>query len=95
MLGIGRLPPLRLDTVTPERRSPKPAGRRSVYFPQPGKRVATDVYRGADLVSGHEFRGPAIIEETTTSVVVAPGDVCSVDALGNYLIRFEGSGVHR
>jgi N-methylhydantoinase A len=95
VLGIGRLPPLRLDTVTPERRSPKPAGRRSVYFPQPGKRVATDVYRGADLVSGHEFRGPAIIEETTTSVVVAPGDVCSVDALGNYLIRFEGSGVHR
>ena len=51
----------------------------------------TRIYHGTDLKPGATFHGPAIIEETTTSVVVAPGDVCSVDAFTNYVIRTEES----
>ena len=92
VVGIGRLPRVRLSTFPIKSNTPKPAGERSVYFAQPRARIPTHVYRGTDLTAGAEVRGPAIIEETTTSVVVAPGDICSVDALGNYVLRFEGSG---
>jgi N-methylhydantoinase A len=92
VVGIGRLPRVRLNAHPLTAGSPKPAAERAVYFAQPRGRVATHVYRGVDLAPGAEFRGPAIVEESTTSVLVAPGDVCSVDGLGNYIIRPEGCG---
>jgi N-methylhydantoinase A len=94
VVGIGRLPHLRLSLFPLGRGPPEPAESRAVYFGEACARVPTDVYRGASLSAGHELRGPAIIEETTTCVVVAPGDTCSVDALGNYLIRLEGGAAH-
>jgi N-methylhydantoinase A len=94
VVGIGRLPRLRLSTFAPGRDTPEPAEKRAVYFGAAGTRIPTDIYRGASLAAGHELRGPAIIEETTTCVVVAPGDICRVDALGNYLIRLEGSAAN-
>lgn len=87
LVGIGRLPRVRLNTYPLVVSTPKPAADRLVYFAQARGRISTHVYRGTDLAPGAEFRGPAIIEESTTSVVVAPGDVCKVDALGNFLIR--------
>lgn len=44
----------------------------------------TSVYRGAKLVPGHEIVGPAIIEETFTTIVVYPGWKCQVDDAGDY-----------
>jgi N-methylhydantoinase A len=90
VIGIGRLPHLRLSAFPLGRGTPEPAERRGVYFSEVRARIPTAIYRGASLAAGHELRGPAIIEETTTCVVVAPGDTCSVDVLGNYLIRPEG-----
>jgi len=49
----------------------------------------TRIYRGSHLDPGASLQGPAIIEEITTSVVVGPGDSCTVDRLGNYIIRPE------
>lgn len=92
VVGIGRLPRVRLNTYPLVASAPKPAGERLVYFAQSRGRVPTHVYKGADLAPGAEFRGPAIIEESTTSVVVAPGDVCKVDAVDNFLIRPESDG---
>ena len=94
VVGIGRLPHLRLSPFPLGQDTPEPAERRAVYFAEARSRVPTDIYTGVSLSAGHELRGPAIIEETTTCVVVAPGDTCSVDALGNYLIRFEGGAAH-
>ncbi|GAB5450226.1 MAG: hydantoinase/oxoprolinase family protein [Halioglobus sp.] len=45
---------------------------------------ATDIYRGADLVPGSEVPGPAIIEETFTTIVVYPGWHALVDDAGDY-----------
>lgn len=90
-VGIGRLPRVRLNTHAFNASAPEPATERLVYFPQTRGRIATRIYHGTNLKPGATFHGPAIIEETTTSVVVAPGDVCSVDALTNYVIRTEDS----
>src|SRR5262249_41648319 len=44
----------------------------------------TDIFRGADLEPGHEVLGPAIIEETFTTIVVYPGWKAHVDDSGDY-----------
>lgn len=45
---------------------------------------ATDVYHGEVLQPGHCVAGPAIIEESFTTIVVYPGWRCRVDDAGDY-----------
>jgi N-methylhydantoinase A len=45
---------------------------------------ATDIYRGADLAPGHYITGPAIIEESFTTIVVYPGWNAQLDDAGDY-----------
>jgi N-methylhydantoinase A len=45
---------------------------------------ATAIYLGADLKPGHRVPGPAIIEETFTTIVVYPGWQAAVDDAGDY-----------
>jgi N-methylhydantoinase A len=48
----------------------------------------TDVYRGADLLPGHEIVGPVIVEESFTTIVVYPDWKLLVDDAGDYeLVR--------
>ena len=44
----------------------------------------TDIFRGADLKPGHQITGPAIIEESFTTIVVYPGWTACVDDAGDY-----------
>jgi N-methylhydantoinase A len=44
----------------------------------------TNVFRGSDLKPGHEIVGPAIIEETFTTIVVYPRWKAHVDDAGDY-----------
>ncbi|TAK98459.1 MAG: hydantoinase/oxoprolinase family protein [Rhodospirillaceae bacterium] len=44
----------------------------------------TDVFLGSNLKPGHEVVGPAIIEETFTTIVVYPGWKAQVDDAGDY-----------
>lgn len=44
----------------------------------------TDIYRGADLTPGHRIVGPAIIEESFTTIVVYPRWQAVVDDAGDY-----------
>ncbi len=44
----------------------------------------TDIFTGSDLKPGHQVRGPAIIEETFTTIVVYPGWQATVDDAGDY-----------
>lgn len=44
----------------------------------------TDVFAGSELEPGHEVIGPAIIEETFTTIVVSPGWRALVDDAGDY-----------
>jgi N-methylhydantoinase A len=58
--------------------------RRSCWFD--GREVDTPVYDGSRLLAGSRFGGPAIIEETTTTVVIPAGYVCHVDQWKNYIL---------
>jgi N-methylhydantoinase A len=51
-----------------------------------GAEVDTPVYDGEKMLAGNVISGPAIIEETTTTVVVPDAYVCSVDKYKNYVL---------
>jgi N-methylhydantoinase A len=46
----------------------------------------TPVYDGTRLACGHRVEGPAIIEETLTTVVIPASYVCAVDSVKNYIL---------
>lgn len=48
-------------------------GRRPVYFPEEGGYVGTQVLDRAHLVANTEYRGPAIVEERESTLVIGPG----------------------
>jgi N-methylhydantoinase A len=82
-----------VDKLKPERRpiTEKKAedaikGTREVDFIEFGIHKAT-IYNGDALESGMIFTGPAIIEESGTTVVIPPGLPCNVDDYGNYCIQ--------
>ena len=64
--------------------------RRSCWFD--GREVDTPVYDGMQLLAGCRFSGPAIIEETTTTVVIPASFTCTVDQWKNYLLTRVGKG---
>jgi N-methylhydantoinase A len=49
--------------------------------------VDTPVHSGPALAPGAEIRGPALIEEPFTVVVVPPGTTARLDDLGNYVLE--------
>jgi len=50
----------------------------------------TDIFTGSELRPGHEVAGPAIIEETFTTIVVYPGWKAHVDDAGDYELTRAG-----
>ncbi|MEM9255344.1 MAG: hydantoinase/oxoprolinase family protein [Pseudomonadota bacterium] len=50
--------------------------------------AATPIYLGTDLTPGHEVPGPAIIEETFTTIVVYPGWHAVLDDAGDYELSY-------
>ena len=65
--------------------------RRSVDYALEGVHEA-DIYDGAKLAPGMRFRGPAIIEESGTTVVVHPDNRVEIDGYGNVHIELDGEG---
>lgn len=61
-------------------------GKREVDFVEAGIHQAT-IYDGVALEPGMSFAGPAIIEESGTTVVIPPGLPCHVDDYGNYFVQ--------
>jgi N-methylhydantoinase A len=61
-------------------------GVREVDYVESGLQQST-IYNGDALEPGMRFVGPAIIEESGTTVVIPPGLPCQVDDYGNYCIQ--------
>jgi N-methylhydantoinase A len=51
-----------------------------------GRDIDTPIYDGEKVLAGNIVAGPAIIEETTTTVVIPESYVCSVDKYKNYVL---------
>jgi len=63
---------------------PVASARRPVYF---GAWHDTPIYQRSALGPGMSFNGPAIVEQTDTTVVIEPDMKASVDERGNLLVK--------
>jgi N-methylhydantoinase A len=52
-----------------------------------GKRIDTPIYDGGLLLAGNVIDGPAIVEESTTTIVIPEGFRCTLDESKNYVLR--------
>jgi N-methylhydantoinase A len=83
--GIGPIRKPSLQKVTPGRGAEAGrTGTRPVYFEQEWTDAA--VYDRARLGAGDEVRGPAVLEEFSSTVPLHPGFAARVDAHGNLLV---------
>jgi len=62
-------------------------GTRSCLYDGIPGRVDTPVYDWDRLEPGHRLSGPALVDDRTTTVLVAPEFSCEVDAYRNLLLR--------
>ena len=76
------------DTIAPEALT----GHRDIYWAEERKIVSTPIYDGYRLVAGNSLDGPTVVETTTTSIVIHPGQRISVDSMGNYVIDSDVTG---
>jgi N-methylhydantoinase A len=65
---------------------------RKIYIPGEKGYRSCPVYDRDKLYQGFKTRGPAVVEEKTSSTVALPGDVIEVDGLGNLVITLEERG---
>ncbi len=63
-------------------------GEREVDYALEGKHMAT-IYNGEKLVPGMAFSGPAVIEDSGSTVVIHPSNAVSIDAYSNIHIMLE------
>jgi len=67
-------------------------GYRQAVFSADGKAIKTPIYDGTPLGAGATIKGPAVIEEVTTTIVIEPGWTAVLDASGSYLITRDKKG---
>jgi N-methylhydantoinase A len=85
--AIGKLPETDFPPAKIASGLPVRSGARKAYFRELGGMVDTPIYKGEDLKPGNHISAPAIIEETTTTILVMPGCKASITKYGNYLIE--------
>lgn len=78
------------DTAPAEWTRREATATRPVFFDDGAAAVAAGVYDGRQLRAGDVLAGPAVVEETTTTLVVAPGEEVRVDRFGNYRLTRVG-----
>jgi N-methylhydantoinase A len=61
-------------------------GRRKAIFAADGKLIDTPIYDGSKFGAGATIKGPAIIEEVTTTIVIEPRWSARLDVSGSYLM---------
>ncbi|MCF4098627.1 MULTISPECIES: hydantoinase/oxoprolinase family protein [Maritalea] len=66
---------------------PQPVGTREVWMPEAEGLVTSPVYQRDDLQFGHEFQGPAVVEQMDTTTLILPGMRARVDAYLNLILE--------
>ena len=87
--GIGKLT-LRREKSGPPDAQAALKGRRIVDYALEGCHEAA-IYDGAQLMPGMRFEGPAIVEDSGTTVVVHPQNRVEIDPFRNIIIKLESA----
>jgi N-methylhydantoinase A len=66
------------------------AGSRSVYFGRDHGWLDTPVYARARIAAQERLAGPAVVEEMSSTIVLAPGMHATVDPQGNMVVDVRG-----
>ncbi len=84
-----RVPPAPLPPAAPapRRSAPRPMETREVLFEDVGRRLACPVYWRDDLPPGFELRGPALVEQMDSTLVLPPDVRAGVHASGSLLLE--------
>ena len=90
VVGLGVIPKPRLRAFAAAATEPVVNHHRPVHF-GPGLTLDTPIYRRALLTPGMEIRGPAVIEEQTSTTVLYPGELARVDEYLNLEITLPTS----
>ncbi len=64
-------------------------GQRDVYFEEAKAYVPTDIYDRDRIKAGNEIKGPAIIEQMDSTIVVPPGHTACADKYLNLMISYQ------
>jgi N-methylhydantoinase A len=68
-------------------------GRRSAYFPEINEFCDATIYDRYTLSRGSSIRGPAIVEEVESTVVIGPNGVGLIDDYGNLIIDVDNAEI--
>ncbi|MEC7302786.1 MAG: hypothetical protein VXV97_09540 [Pseudomonadota bacterium] len=68
------------------------AGSRPAYFPENGAFVETTVYNRNAMTPGYRFEGPAIVEESESTLILGPGAQARVDDQLNLIVDLPEEG---
>ena len=88
VLGIGKVDRPVLRKLDAAKDSPKRAvkGVRKVYFSDESEMIEVEIYDRENLLAGDMFKGPAIIEQMDTTVVIPKNAGVEVEEFGNIII---------
>jgi len=71
-------------------RGPETKGKRKAYFPEQGTFIECPIYDRYSLTPGTQFKGPAIVEERESTIIVGFNSEASVDEGLNLIIERGG-----
>jgi N-methylhydantoinase A len=94
VIAHGKMPEVPLLSMPLSDGTSKTLEHRPVHFHGNDVATTTRVVSGKDMAPGMSVLGPLIVEEVTTTIVVAPDDALQVDRFGDYLIKVAESDSH-
>jgi len=77
---------IEMQKVTSGSQDPSAAFKRKRACFFSGRLIETPIYDGTRLKAGNIIKGHAVIEDPTSTAVIPPGFLCTVDSYGNYVI---------
>lgn len=86
--AVGRLPK-HPQVYAPRENGPARTGTRPLYFGEAAGWLETPLYRRWALESGAMIKGPAVIEEMSSTTIVHPGQSFVIDGAGNLIITID------
>jgi N-methylhydantoinase A len=90
--AIGLTHHARPDPIPNGGASPRKAAKagRQVYFPSVGSYVDCPIYERAKLLADNAVKGPAIVEQADSTLVVPPGWTATTESQGRILMTETG-----
>ena len=67
-------------------------GYRKAYFGKKMEFIDCPVYERKDMVRDHLFKGPAIVEDPVTTLIVYPDQSAEIDPMGNLILHTSRKG---